>query len=178
MSVSKSIWSRYANQFGKARATRPLRMCMPHDTAAEVLEGRSLLTAGWVTSTSRPSNDIVSDLTGDAAGDTYVTGLFSRQQSMFGSNALTGNGLGDIFVARQHANGQYLWAAEAGNPSSGNDKGLDVATDATGDVFITGYFEGTAKFGTPAKVRLGHCSIKTLPSAREHPENLQTYNEN
>ena len=149
MSVSKSIWSRYASQFfGKTPATRPRRKSRRHDAAGEVLEVRSLLTAGWVTAISGPSSEIISDLTGDAAGDTYVTGTFRSQQSMFGSIALTGDGLGDIFVARQNANGQYLWATKAGNPSSGNDQGLGVATDAAGNVFITGYFEGTAQFGT------------------------------
>ena len=118
MSVSKSIWSRYANQFfGKTLATRPRRKCMPHDASAEVLEVRSLLTAGWVTAISGASDESIFDLTGDAAGDTYVTGVFRSQQSMFGSIALTGDGHGDIFVARQSANGQYLWATKAGNPS-------------------------------------------------------------
>lgn len=156
MSDLLSIWSRYSNSiFGKALATRPRRKCMPHDAAAEMLEVRSLLTAGWVTAISGPSSDLITDLTGDAAGNTYVTGLFSSQQSMFGSIGLTGDGLGDIFVARQNANGQYLWATKAGNPSSGNDKGLGVAADAAGNVFITGYFEGTAQFGTQTLTSAG-----------------------
>ena len=156
MSVSKSIWSRYASQFfGKTPATRPRRKSRRHDAAGEVLEVRSLLTAGWVTAISGASDEIISDLTGDAAGDTYVTGTFRSQQSMFGSIALTGDGLGDIFVARQNANGQYLWATKAGNPSSGNDQGLGVATDAAGNVFITGYFEGTAQFGTQTLTSAG-----------------------
>ena len=156
MSHSLSIWSRYSNPFsGRALATRPRRKSMPHDAAAEVLEARSLLTAGWVTAISGQSSEIISDLTGNAAGDTYVTGKFSSQQSMFGSIALTSDGLGDIFVARQSANGQYLWATKAGNPSSGNDKGQGVATDAAGNVFITGYFEGTAQFGTQTLTSAG-----------------------
>ncbi len=125
------------------------------DAAAEVLEIRSLLTAGWVTAISGPSNENIADLAGNAAGNTYVTGKFGSQQSMFGSIALTGDGLGDIFVAKQNANGQYLWATKAGNPSSGNDQGLGVATDAAGNVFITGYFEGTAQFGTQTLTSAG-----------------------
>ena len=40
----------------------------------------------------------------------------------------------------------WMWAKNAGGPSS--DYGVGVAVDENGDVYITGYFQGTAMFGT------------------------------
>ena len=140
----------------RKRRARPTSINLQENwLCVERLEERTVLTAGWVTTISGAANEFVNDLVGDAAGNTYVTGKFSSQPSTFGNIALTSDGLGDIFVAKQNANGQYLWATNAGNSTSGNDTSNGVAVDAAGNVFITGYFEGTAQFGTQSLTSAG-----------------------
>ena len=146
MSVSKSIWSRYANQFfGGALATLSRRRkCISFDAAGEILEVRSLLTAGWATSMQ---SALVSDMEGDIAGNHYFTGSLISLAANFGSITLPSNSNSDLFVAKQDANGQFLWAVRAGNPLAGNDQSNGIAVDSSGDVFITGSFDGTSQFG-------------------------------
>jgi hypothetical protein len=60
----------------------------------------------------------------------------------------TGSGLEDVFIAKYDASGAYQWAGQIGRYA--ND-GLEVenqavATDAWGNCYITGFFEGTADF--------------------------------
>ncbi len=50
----------------------------------------------------------------------------------------------DIFVARYDADGKELWRVLAGG--AGSDKGTDVAFDSAGNCFVTGFFQGEAKF--------------------------------
>lgn len=50
----------------------------------------------------------------------------------------------DIFVARYDTDGKQLWRVLAGG--AGSDKGTDVAFDSAGNCFVTGFFQGEAKF--------------------------------
>ncbi len=148
MSVSKSIFSRYANLFfGRALANQTRRRNHKSPkVAGEVLEVRSLLTAGWATSMQ---SALVSDMDGDSTGNHYFTGslLASTDAASFGSITLASSNNRDLFVAKQNANGQFLWAVRAGNLVSDNDWSNSLAVDATGNVLVTGSFDGTAQFG-------------------------------
>lgn len=85
-----------------------------------------------------------SDITVDALGNIYVTGYF-QQTADFGSTNLTSAGSGDIFVLKLNSAGNILWAKRMGGNS--NDEGFGIASDPTGNVYVTGYFHGTADFG-------------------------------
>ena len=50
-----------------------------------------------------------------------------------------------MFVAKYDANGVVMWAKQAGG--TGDDVGYDVNVDTTGNVYVGGYFQGTASFG-------------------------------
>src|ERR1035438_8137292 len=70
------------------------------------------------------------------SGNIYVTGFFWGSVT-FGSFVLNAD-RSDIFLAKYDGNGIVIWAESFG----GNDEdvGQSVATDGSGNVFVTGYF--------------------------------------
>ena len=91
-----------------------------------------------------------------ADGNLYVTGWFNGTAS-FGYFTLTSSGNDDIFVAKMDAAGNWLWAEKAGGIS--NDYGRVISTDADGNVYVTGYFFGTASFGSFTLTSSGNTDI-------------------
>jgi len=93
----------------------------------------------------------------DANGNSYVTGYFDTSAS-FGSTTLTSYGSFDIFVAKLDSSGNWLWAKNAGGTN--NDMGYDIAVDASGNSYVTGYFSGTSTAG----ITFGNITIYGLSS--------------
>jgi hypothetical protein len=81
----------------------------------------------------------------DPSGNVLVTGYFTGTCSI-GNTNLTSSGLEDIFLAKYDPSGNFLWARQAGG--TGDDYGLAVATDPSGNVFVAGAFQNTATFST------------------------------
>ncbi len=79
----------------------------------------------------------------DNIGNCIICGYFSGIGD-FGTISLTSTGSFDIFVAKLDANGNWLWAINAGG--SEYDVANGVCTDATGKSYITGYFNSVASF--------------------------------
>lgn len=59
----------------------------------------------------------------------------------FGGGPLTPNGGADIFVAKYDSAGVHQWSRSIGGTSQ--DLGTAIAINASGDVAVTGYFQGT-----------------------------------
>jgi hypothetical protein len=79
-------------------------------------------------------------------GDSYTTGSF-RGTVILGSVTLTTSGYEDVFVTKQDAAGNYLWAAQAGGSLS--DTGISLALDSNGNVCLAGEFQSKqATFGS------------------------------
>lgn len=81
----------------------------------------------------------------DSAGNQYVSGYFQNSVS-FGSTTLISSGNHDLFAAKLDVNGNFLWAKRFGG--IGDDYGRSIALDAVGNVYVSGYFEGTGNFGS------------------------------
>ena len=92
----------------------------------------------------------------DSSGNSYVTGYF-RGTASFGNTTLTSSGQDDIFVAKLDSNGNWLWAKKAGGTN--NDEGHGIATDSSGNSYVTGYFYGTASFGSTTLTSSGDIDI-------------------
>lgn len=90
-------------------------------------------------------------ISADAIGNSYLTGVFGGGASVtFGAgepNETTLMGVSglDIFVAKYDTNGMLVWAKEASGP--GNDEGLAISVDSTGNCHVTGYFTIYVTFG-------------------------------
>src|SRR5690606_26553828 len=91
------------------------------------------------------SNDRLWDSATDAAGNTYVVGEFTGTAN-FGSKKLTSSGGTDVFVAKLNSSGTVQWATRAGG--TGNDLGYTVALGNRGELYVTGFYSGSAKFGS------------------------------
>lgn len=78
----------------------------------------------------------------DKNGNVFVTGFFGAD-IVFDSDTLTyAGGFGyDGFIAKYHASGNLIWAKRIGG--TGDDEGLSVSTDTSGNVFVTGYFSSS-----------------------------------
>lgn len=83
-----------------------------------------------------------------ADGSAIITGNV-KGVATFGDTSLTsrtGTAYGDILIAKVSAVGEWVWANMAS--TSGDDGGRGVAVFHDGSALITGYFQGTATFGS------------------------------
>jgi hypothetical protein len=92
----------------------------------------------WAKSAGGTVGDQGFSVSTDATGNVFVTGIFSSPTITFGTYTLTNAGSFDVFIAKYDVIGNVLWAKSIGG--AGNDGGYSVSTDATGNVFVTGYF--------------------------------------
>uniref|UniRef100_UPI0035CB615C SBBP repeat-containing protein n=1 Tax=uncultured Hymenobacter sp. TaxID=170016 RepID=UPI0035CB615C len=103
----------------------------------------------WAASGGGSNTDYGRGIGLDAAGNAYVTGIFSGSSARFGTTSIaaTGPGLFDTYVAKLSPTGAWLWAVRGGGP--GDDYAQAIAVDPTGNSYITGNFNGaTISFGT------------------------------
>src|SRR5260370_23005516 len=98
----------------------------------------------WAVKAGGSDIDTGYGIAADASGNVYVTGFFSGTAS-FGNTNLSSSGSEDIFVAKYDAAGTLQWARPAGG--SACYESLGIAVDRTGNVFVTGFFQGNASVG-------------------------------
>jgi|GEM_PF-2166043 hypothetical protein len=98
----------------------------------------------WAKQTGGSGDDTAFGIASDDSGNCYVTGNF-RNSVNFGSTLLNASGF-DIFIGKMDSYGNWLWAKKAGGSS--NDYGYSIAIDQQGSCFVTGYYKGTAQFGS------------------------------
>ncbi|UCE03546.1 MAG: hypothetical protein JSW67_04980 [Candidatus Latescibacterota bacterium] len=92
----------------------------------------------------------------DPSGNPAVTGLFQETVDFGGGPVMSAGSL-DMFVAKYDANGNHLLSGGYGGLS--NDQGYGVATDAAGNVIVTGRFAGTAQFGGDVFTSAGDADV-------------------
>ncbi len=101
----------------------------------------------WARSFGSLFLDQGNSITVDSVGNVYVTGNFSGTVDFdpgTGTYNLTSAGISDVFVQKLDANGDLIWARAFGSPA--DDYAYSIAIDATGNAFVTGYFNATADF--------------------------------
>ncbi len=83
----------------------------------------------------------------DGLGNVYTTGYFPGTADFdpgAGTFNLTSAGSTDIFVSKLDSSGNFVWAMALGG--TGQDLGNGIAIDGLGNVYTTGFFNGTADF--------------------------------
>jgi hypothetical protein len=99
----------------------------------------------WATKAGGSGDDSGYGISALPDGSSIVTGYFDGTAT-FGSSTLTSAGNIDVFTAKMNADGTWAWATKAGGP--GYDKGEGVSALPDGSSIVTGYFDGTATFGS------------------------------
>jgi len=80
----------------------------------------------------------------DPVGNVIVSGFFNGTIN-FGGPDLTSAGSTDVFIAKFSSTGFHRLSQRFGDAT--NDYGLSVATDPSGNMIATGFFNGTINFG-------------------------------
>lgn len=99
----------------------------------------------WAAQMGGNSVDAGQSIALDITGNVYTTGRFSTTADFdpgAGTNSLTSSGTYDVYVSKLTSTGTYVWAHHVGGAS--NDVGNAVGVDANNNVFVTGYFAGSA----------------------------------
>jgi len=87
------------------------------------------------------------DIAVDGSGNVYTIGYFLGTCDFdpgSGTYNLTSYGSSEIFVSKLDASGDFVWAKQM--RGSGEDRGISIALDSSGNVYTTGYFRGTCDF--------------------------------
>jgi len=104
-------------------------------------------TLTWIKSIGSINSDYAYAIRTDMNGNSYVAGKFNTSTNI-GGVPLSAVGQDDIFIAKFDSAGSVVWAKNAGSTSSDFAKGISL--DASGNIYVTGNFSGTATFyGTP-----------------------------
>ena len=98
----------------------------------------------WSKAFGGTSSDYGYAVATDKSGNVYVTGYVYGAVD-FGGGSLTSNGSGDAYIASFTPAGSHRWSKLMGGTSS--DYGYGLATDASGNVYVTGYFYTSISFG-------------------------------
>jgi hypothetical protein len=103
----------------------------------------------WAVKAGGQYRDYGQGIAVDSSGNTYVAGVFEETVT-FGSTSLVSSGGMNIFIAKLSSSGLWQWAVRGGGSSS--DSVYGVAVDLSGNAYVTGYFYGTATFGSTTLV--------------------------
>lgn len=121
----------------------------------------------WVKQFGGTSEDAAMSISVDPSGNPVVSGFF-RNTSDFDpgvgvANATTVGGSADGFVVKLTSTGNYTWHYVINSANDVDARAL--ITDASGNVYVTGYFAGTADFdfvGTATQLSAGGEDIFVL----------------
>ena len=115
-------------------------------TPVFVVKYNTLGFGQWATLIDGPFADVGYDVATDSTGNVYVTGA-SRGPTVFNADGTTfatlaNNGSVAAFVVKYNSSGVGQWVTRIDGPVE--DVGYGIATDSTGNVYVTGSYQGTA----------------------------------
>ena len=106
----------------------------------------------WAKKAGGSFDDGGSAVATDASGNVYALGHFFSSTIVFGANTLhntnTSFGGACTYLVKYDSCGNVQWAKQAGDISGGNTYGMGLATDASGNVYVAGYYSDTVIVGT------------------------------
>lgn len=105
----------------------------------------------WASQIGSVNGDVATCLTLDASSNLVVAGYFQGTADFNPSAStftLANVGSGDVFVSKFTGSGSFIWAKSMGGINF--DRIESVTTDASFNIYTTGYFGGTADFDPAA----------------------------
>lgn len=111
---------------------------------------------GWAQTWGGVQIDRASSVVIDASNTIYVAGRFTSATDLdpgTGTDLRQSNGQTDVFLCRYDTSGNLVWGITWGG--GGHDEVTALATDAAGNIYVTGYFMETVDFdpGTGVETR-------------------------
>src|SRR3989344_64475 len=103
----------------------------------------------------------------DNSGNIYLAGDFSNTVDFdpnAGVQSLTANDNNTIFVLSLDASGNFIWAKKIGSSGAFNahsSSASSLTLDASGNIYLTGYYEGTVDFDPGVAVNNSTSSFNT-----------------
>lgn len=105
-------------------------------------------TFQWASAYQGASDIFGQDVTTNAAGEVFSVGYFNGTADFDPSggtlNLTASGGSQDMYVTKLDALGNLIWAINLGSTSI--DRANSVSIDSNGDIYVTGYFNGTVDF--------------------------------
>jgi len=103
-------------------------------------------SGGWARTWGGSGWDEAYGVAVDGSGTVYVTGNFQGTVDFNpdGGDTHTSHGYRDVFLSKFDSKGNFGWARTWGGPGQPYARG--VAVDGSGNVYVTGSFEGTVDF--------------------------------
>ena len=127
-------------------------------------DGTSVMWAAYIGGST--GNCIAYGVTTDSSGNVFITGYFSLTVILYNSGATSSKSLGsvgnnDCLLAKYSSDGSsVIWVAQIAGATTSYDGGQSVATDSSGNLFVTGYYGAALTL-----YNSGGTQTKTLPFA-------------
>ena len=103
-------------------------------------------TVLWATNAGGINDDEGSSVAIDDLGNVYLSGFFSSSQIIFGTDTLLNTGAQNVFLTKYNSSGTVLWAKSI--IGTGGADANSIATDPSGNVFVTGFYDSTIIIGS------------------------------
>jgi hypothetical protein len=99
----------------------------------------------WAAQIAGSGTDQGTGIATDASGNVFVAGFYSAALTLYNANGTTGatlpfTGGFDGFVAKYSSAGAVLWAAQIAGTTTSDDRSVEIASDPSGNVVVTGYY--------------------------------------
>jgi hypothetical protein len=114
----------------------------------------------WARTWEGTGDSIGDGVSVDGQGNVYVAGRFTSAADFDpgpGADDHISNGGYDCFLTKFNSSGDFAWAESWGG--TGYDIGYSASADGSGNVYVTGYFEGAVDFdpgeAVPYRVEIG-----------------------
>lgn len=112
----------------------------------------------WSRSGNGTSLDWAYGVISDDSGNIYITG--GTDGAIFGTDTLESDGYPNIFLVKYNPMGNVLWGRCVGG--TGQDFGMGIQLDSTGNVYVSGYGTCNFSFGTDTLISGGGMDVIVL----------------
>jgi len=119
----------------------------------------------WISGYNGPSNfwDEANSITIDDSGNVYVTGWSANSNTY--PNSL------DYATVKYNSEGIEQWVARYDGPGNGEDRAKAIVVDNSGNVYVTGWSNGSGTYGDYATIKYNSSGVEQWVSRYNGPGN-------